>query len=146
MIFLLLDKESNPKPNSTCALVPGGQGLEWQIQSSGEESNVSSECHVRMLPDSHNIFSPLGSKPRFLYEILEFLTVGNKCFLYTVQARGATRTCLGAVRLTGDCFLTPVHLLSLKLPGIISSLFRVKSTVPDLKEGSACTRGGPGGL
>lgn len=23
MTFLLLDKESNPKPNSTCALVPG---------------------------------------------------------------------------------------------------------------------------
>lgn len=43
-------------------------------------------------------------------------------------------------------FLTPVHLLSLKLPGFISLHFKVKSLVPGLREGSACTGAGLHGL
>lgn len=53
-------------------------------------------------------------------------------FIYGTGQRGH-KDLSGTLGLIGDCFLTPVHLLSLKLPGIISSLFRVKSTVPDSK-------------
>lgn len=43
-------------------------------------------------------------------------------------------------------FLTPVHLLSLKLSGFISLHFKVKSLVPGLREGSACSEAGLHGL
>lgn len=43
-------------------------------------------------------------------------------------------------------FLTPVHLLSLKLSGFTSLHFKIKSLVPGLREGSACSGAGLHGL
>lgn len=60
------------------------------ISSPGEvQSNVTCKCHVRNGARYLQHFSSLGPKPRLLYEILEFLTIGNKLvFIYYAGHRG----------------------------------------------------------
>lgn len=56
---------------------------------------MTCKCHVRNVTGYLQQFSSLGPKPRLFYEVLDFLTIRNRLFLYTVQAKGATWTCLG---------------------------------------------------
>lgn len=112
---------------------------------------MTCKCHVRNVTGYLQQFSSLGPKPRLFYEVLDFLTIRNKLFfIYCPGQRGHVDLSGGGGDIAGSqvaaSFLTPVRLLSLKLSGFISLHLKVKSLVPDLREGSACTGAGLHGL
>lgn len=61
----------------------------WNGISSSREvqSNVTCKCHVRNVARYLQHFSSLGPKPRCLYEIVEFITIGNKLFFIYLLCR-----------------------------------------------------------
>lgn len=93
-LYLTRNKTKNPIAH----VLRGQVARVWHGTSSpGEvQSSVTCKCHVRNAARCLQHFSSVGPIPRLLYEILEFLTIGNKLvFLYTMQAKEATWTHLG---------------------------------------------------
>lgn len=110
-------------------------------------SPMTCKCHVRNVTGYLQQFSSLGPKPRLFYEVLDFLTIRNIVFYILFRPRGHVDLSGGHSWLTGGCFFS--HTCSSSPSQVICFIslhFKVKSLVPDLREGSACTGAGLHGL
>lgn len=88
----------------------------WNSISSSRELqfNVTWKCHVRNVARCLQHFSSLRPKPRCLYEIVEFLTTGNKLFfIYLLcKPRGPTDASRDIIWLPGGCFSSHLFIFS----------------------------------
>lgn len=80
-------------------------------------SPMTCKCHVRNVTGYLQQFSSLGPKPRLFYEVLDFLTIRNIVFYILFRPKGPRGLVWGDIAgsQVAAFFLTPVHLLHLKL-------------------------------